>query len=161
VRASHAVDGLARFGLPFGWVAIAIDKSAEMEQRNGHGFIDAAVRVIARTLDNILGPLDILARWSRTEFRVLIRRGENYNLLETGRRAVVLSRCSRVAWWGDTVEVTVSAGAALAERGDSFQAVEARAAEALAASQSGGGNRAALRHPGAIEFEPANPPPLR
>src|SRR5579884_625005 len=157
LRANHAIEGLERFGIPFGWIAIALDRSAELEQRNGHGFIDSAVRVISRTLDNILGPLDIIARWSRTEFRVLIRRGENYDLLETGRRAVVLSQCSRVAWWGDTVEVTVSAGAALAERGDSFHALEARAAEALAASQSGGGNRAALRHPGAVEFAAVNP----
>ena len=110
----HALAALEKFGLPFGWVAVALDRAAELEQRNGPGFIDASMRVIARTLDHILGPMDILVRWNRTEFRVLIRRGENYDLLETGRRAVVLSHCSEVSWWGDAARVTVSAGAALA-----------------------------------------------
>jgi diguanylate cyclase (GGDEF)-like protein/PAS domain S-box-containing protein len=157
LRATHALDALAKFGLPFGWLGIALDHTAELEQRNGHGFIDAAVRVLARTLDQVMGPLDILVRWSRTEFRVLIRRGEHYDLLDTGRRAVVLSHCSDVAWWGDTAKVTVSAGAALAQRGDSIQSLESRAAEAVAASQAAGGNRAALKHPNAVEFAAVNP----
>jgi len=157
MKVAQAIDALERFGLPFGWLRIALDNMEELEHRYGHGFVDAAVTVVARTLDYCLGPIDTLMRWGRTEFAAVIRRGDADELLEIERRCVVLARCSKVGWWGDGVRVTISAGGALAVRGDSLESLEFAAEEALRTCMQGGGNRALALHAHAAEAAAENP----
>lgn len=160
MKVGQAIEALEKFGLPFGWAAFALDGAEEMAHRHGSAFVDAATVVIARTLHHGLGPLDLLIRWSGAGFRALVRRGDSRVLLENARRSVILAHGSQVVWWGDSVHVTLSAGIAPAERGDTLESLESHAVEALEASRSAGGNRACLQHPSAVEFAPVNPFPM-
>ena len=152
----QAIEALDRFELPFGWVNFALDKREELEHRHGKAFLDAAATVMARTLEHCLGPLDVLLRWGPTEFRALARCPGNRELLETARKAVVLVRSSSVAWWGDSLRVRMSAGGVLAQRTDSLESLELAATAAFEASVAAGGNQAAIKHPGTIEFSSGN-----
>lgn len=157
MKLMQALQTLQRFGVPFGWLRIAMDDDGEMEHRYGHAFIDTALKVIAKTIDRNLGPFDVLIRWDRTEFRVVVHHCTNNDLLEIARKAVVLVRCSSVNWWGDVLRMTVSVGGALAGRGDSLALLEERANVAFAASRSAGGDCASVTHARSVEFASGNP----
>jgi PAS domain S-box-containing protein/diguanylate cyclase (GGDEF)-like protein len=151
MRVRHALEGLNEFGIPFGWLRIALDDTEQLEHRYGYGMVDAAMKMIAGTLDGNLGPLDILTRWAKTEFRVEVHFSSRLELADLAARLVSLVRVSTLEWWGDRVRVSISVGGALAEHGDRLESVEARAASVLEGCQASGGNRAAVCRPGGEE----------
>jgi diguanylate cyclase (GGDEF)-like protein/PAS domain S-box-containing protein len=157
IRTMQAIEILDRFGIPFGWLRVALDEVEALEHRFGHGFIDAAVKVAARTLNGNLGPFDVLIRWDRTEFRVVAHHSTSRRLLELAHKLVILVHCSAVSWWGDAVQVTATAGGALAAQGDSLEQLEANAGEAFARSRSAGGNGAFVMHTRPADAESGDP----
>jgi PAS domain S-box-containing protein/diguanylate cyclase (GGDEF)-like protein len=147
MRVRHALEGLNEFGMPFGWLRIALDDTEHLEHRYGYGMIDAAMKMLAGTLDGNLGSLDVLTRWSRTEFRVEVHYSTRLELADMAEKLVALVRVSTLDWWGDRVRVSISAGGATAEPGDTLESVEARVAGVLESCQASGGNRAAVCRP--------------
>lgn len=145
LKAKQALETLAQFGTRFGWVQIGLDKSEDLSHQWGHGFIDAAMLVMGRTLERSLRPMDLLVRWDRSEFRALVWCSTSRELLETVRTAVVLVRSSSVAWWGEGMHVRASAGAVMAQPDDSLASLEAGASAGYEASRSAGGNRATVQ----------------
>jgi PAS domain S-box-containing protein/diguanylate cyclase (GGDEF)-like protein len=144
MRVLQAIQGLTEFGIPFGWLRIALDGAEQLEHRYGQGMIDAALKTVAATLDGNLGALDVLTRWSRTEFRVEVHYSSRFELADMAEKLVALIRLSTLDWWGDRVRVTISIGGATAAPGDTLETVEARVAAVLEGCQAGGGNRAAV-----------------
>ena len=146
MKAAHGLEILNAFGIPFGWLRVELDALDQLEHRYGHGMIDAAVGMVARTLDGNIGPLDLLAHWDRAGFRVAVQDASLAGLADLAEKLVVLVRASNLDWWGDRLHVTVSIGGALAEPGDSCESLEARTAEVFASCQASGGDRAAVAH---------------
>ncbi|HMD47615.1 MAG TPA: GGDEF domain-containing protein, partial [Bryobacteraceae bacterium] len=147
MRVRHALEGLNEFGIPFGWLRIALDNTEPLEQRYGYGMIDAAMKMIAGTLDGNLGSLDVLTRWAKTEFRIEVHYSVRLELGEVAEKLVALVRLSTLDWWGDRVRVSISAGGATAEPGDTLESVESRVAGVLESCQASGGDRAAVCRP--------------
>ncbi len=139
MKARQAVEALNEFGIPFGWVRVALDDVAEYEHRYGHGIIDAAVKMVASTLSGSLKTLDWLTYWGHGEFRIEARGYSLWELEELRRTLQMLVRASNLAWWGDPVRVTVSIASRMAEHGDTLEWLEQWASEALA-GQAGGKN---------------------
>lgn len=147
MRVRHALEGLNEFGIPFGWLRIALDETEQLEHRYGFGMIDAALKMITGTLDGNLGSLDVLTRWAKTEFRVEVHYSSRVELADLAEKLVALVRLSTLDWWGDRVRVSVSIAGATAEPGDTLELVEERVAGVLEGCQAAGGNRAAVRRP--------------
>jgi len=101
----------------------------KLEHRYGHGLVDAAVKMTARTVDFNLGPQDAVARWDRTEFRIEVHSCWGVGLGDLTAKLRALTRASDVEWWGDRVRVAVSIGGVMAEPGDSTESLEARIPE--------------------------------
>ncbi len=122
----HRLDALEKFGITLGWLAISLNSVSELDKNFGHGFIDAAMKMIARTLDWNVGTKDVLMRWDRTEFRVVVHAANRTTLEDLAQSLKALVRCSAVDWWGETRQVTISIAAIMAEPGESVSALESR-----------------------------------
>jgi diguanylate cyclase (GGDEF)-like protein len=130
-----------KFGIAFGWLTVEIDEVEKLEHRYGHGMVDAAVKMLARTLDSNLGPLDSLTRWERAEFRIEVHNPGGHRLDGLMAKLGVLARASNLEWWGDPVRVTVSIAGVMVEPEDTPALLETRLAAALAKSRAERGNR--------------------
>lgn len=142
----HALEALNVFEIPFGWLRIGLDGAEDLHRAFGQGMVDAAVRMIAATLDRSLGPLDVLTRWDATEFRVEVSRCSHSELATAAERLRLLVRASTLEWWGDRRSVTVSIGGMTAEPGDSIDTLEEKTAEVYEGCRASGGDRAAVAH---------------
>ncbi len=130
-RLGQALDALRTFGISFGWLAVELNDVEKLEHGYGHGLVEAAVKMTARTLDSNLGPLDAVTRWGQTEFRIEVHSCGGQGLGELVGKLQVLARASNLEWWGDPVRVTVSMGSVMAEPGDSAESLEARVARRI------------------------------
>lgn len=142
----HTLEALNVFEIPFGWLRIGLDAAEELHRGYGHGMVDAAVKMIAATLDRSLGPVDVLTRWDATEFRVEVSRCSHSELAAAAERLRLLVRASTLEWWGDRLGVTVSIGGTTAEPGDTIDTLEQRACEVYESCRASGGDRAAIAH---------------
>ncbi|HLK21824.1 MAG TPA: PAS domain S-box protein, partial [Bryobacteraceae bacterium] len=104
-RLKQALEALRTFGIPFGWLAVKLDDAEKLEHRYGHGLVDAAVKMTARTLDCNLGIQDSVTRWDRAEFRIEVHSCWGLELADFAKKLLVLARASKLDWWGDPVRV--------------------------------------------------------
>jgi len=142
----HALEAMNSFEIPLGWLRIGLDRAQDLDRSYGHGMVDAAVKMIAATLDRSLSSLDVLTRWETTEFRVEISRCSRSELAAAAERLRLLVRASTLEWWGDRLNVTVSVGGATAEPGDTMESLEYRVGEVYEGCRASGGDRAAIAH---------------
>jgi diguanylate cyclase (GGDEF)-like protein len=142
----HALEALNVFEIPFGWLRVGLDGAEHLHRAFGHGMVDAAVKMIAATLDRSLGPRDVLTHWDEEEFRVEVSRCSRSELATTAERLRLLVRASTLEWWGDRLGVTVSLGGATAEPGDSIDTLEQRVSEVYEGCRASGGDRTAIAH---------------
>ena len=124
MKVRQAIEALSLFGIPFGWLRVAMNDMDRLEHRYGHGMVEAAVKLIAETVAGNLKTLDWLTYWDRGEFRIEAR-GYSMTELETLRQTLQqLVSKSTLVWWGDPVRITVSTAGRMAERGDTLAALE-------------------------------------
>jgi diguanylate cyclase (GGDEF)-like protein len=138
-KLGQAVDVMRAFGINFGWLGVELDEVDKLEHRYGHGLVDAAVKMMARTLDSNLGSSDSLTRWGRAEFRIEVHSCWGQGLADLTLKLLALTRASKLDWWGDPVRVAVSMGGVMAEPGDSAESIETRVERAVASSRAGRG----------------------
>ena len=138
MKARQAAEALSLFGIPFGWIRVAIDSLDRHERRYGHGMVESAVKMVAETLANNLKTLDWLTYWDRGEFRIEARGYSQAQLEELRRTLQVLVRTSTLEWWGDPVRVTVSTMARMAVPGDTLESLERWENQATASGESRG-----------------------
>jgi len=146
MKVAQALQALKTFGLPFGWLRIQLDDLDTLEHKFGHGMIDAAAGMIARTMNGNLGSLDLLTCWDRAEFRIEMHSCLQREMADLAEELVMLVGLSNLEWWGDPRRVTVSIAGAMAERGETREALETRVEKVLANCRASGGNRAAVAH---------------
>lgn len=145
MRLAHALEALKIFGIPFGWLAVELDNIDALEHRYGHGVIDSALKMVARTLNGNVGAPDAVTYWERGEFRIEVHSCWREGPGALAERLVALVEACNLDWWGDPVRVTVSIGGGTSLPGDTRQALEARANAALASCRASGGNCATVR----------------
>lgn len=131
MKLDHALAVMKRFGAPAGWIAIELDHVAELEHRYGHGFIEAAMKIAAQSLDANVGAHDVLTHWDRIGFRVLAQDTSQGQLAKLAQKLAVMVEASNVEWWGDPLSVTASESAVLADETDTVESLERRARQLL------------------------------
>jgi diguanylate cyclase (GGDEF)-like protein/PAS domain S-box-containing protein len=144
---AHLKEQLSLFivyPVPFVVLCIAIDDLPKLRERFGQAAVDAALRVIAQTLENGLRPTDHIGRWLEQEFVVILTECGEAEVMKVGERLRKMALHAEVAFWGDKLHVTVSVGATTACDRDTVGTIMSRAEGALGESGQNGGNRVVL-----------------
>src|SRR5208337_689444 len=145
MSAEAAIREFEADGMEFGLIILDIDHFKNVNDEYGHTIGDRVLRMIGWTLANAVRRRDAAARWGGEEFVVVCPRVNVSVLEEVAERARVLIERSWIGLGdGRRVSCTVSAGGALARRGDSLPALVARADERLYACKAAGRNRVAV-----------------
>lgn len=144
-------------GLPFGFIIADIDFFKRVNDERGHDAGDRVLKMVAATISSSLRRFDAAARWGGEEFAVVVPNADQGLLrtiaermrslverswIETGEAATggAAGEAGGRAQ-GGRLAVTVSAGGALARKGEPLEALLARADGRLYECKRGGRNR--------------------
>jgi two-component system cell cycle response regulator len=121
----------ARYRLPFGVIAIQVDRLQHFRAAYGRPAGDAIVSVVAQTLKNAFRPTDFLGRWADDQFlAILINCGE-HGVEKTWERVQKMVTCAGLRWWSDELLVTTSVGYATVQTEDTIDTLLNRAQSSL------------------------------
>ena len=138
------LDEMERFSVPFGVLFIDIDHFKTFNDTYGHDVGDEVLRSVAQTMVMNSRPFDLYGRWGGEEFLGIIRNVASPDLGHLGNRLRTLIESSYLASGDKKLKVTVSIGAAAAQKGDSMTALLKRADALLYESKTAGRNRLTL-----------------
>ena len=148
-------EDFARGGQPFGVLWITVDQARDLRKTHGVGACEAMLEKVERALANGLRPAEEMGRWGDDEFLVLSHERTPEMLAAHAQALAGLARTADFRWWGDRVSLTVSIGAAQAERGrDAWRNLLERAKAAMLSSFHAGGNQITSA-PGGHECSPS------
>lgn len=138
------LEELRRYGWPFGVILIDIDRFKMVNDTFGHLAGDDVLKMVTRTLTHNVRSFDAVGRWGGDEF-IIVAQNVNLATLESlAERLRVLIEQSSLLVAGAVVDVTVSLGAALAQRDDTPESLLERADRMLSFSKQSGRNRVSL-----------------
>jgi diguanylate cyclase (GGDEF)-like protein/PAS domain S-box-containing protein len=145
---SHLREALGTFAehpVPFSILCMEIDNLAAIQSRDGPGAVASVLRIVAQTLENSLRPTDFLGRWQENQFLAILMECSATEIVRAAERLRQMVSSSKVEWWGDQVQVTISLGGTAVAVGDATESFVLRAEEALRDSIAQGGNRVVVR----------------
>jgi diguanylate cyclase (GGDEF)-like protein/PAS domain S-box-containing protein len=128
------------YSIGFGVLFIDIDNFKTFNDTFGHNAGDKVLMMVARTISNIMRPLDVVCRWGGEEFVVLIPSTTPYALEDIAERIRVFIMRNWINDDKETLKVTVSIGGTIARRDDTSETVIQRADELMYASKTNGRN---------------------
>jgi diguanylate cyclase (GGDEF)-like protein/PAS domain S-box-containing protein len=134
-------EDLVRGGEPFGVLWVMVDQAHELRKTHGAQACTAMLEKVEHALAGGLRPGEQLGRWGEGEFLVLSHERTPEMLAAHAQKLAGLARTADFRWWGDRLSITVSVGAAQAERESSLAELLEGAGEAMLASFDAGGNK--------------------
>ncbi len=143
----------ARNRLSFGVLWITVDQAHELRKTHGARACEAMLEKMAHVVANALRPGEEAGRWGDDEFLVISHERSAETLAAHAQVLAGLARTTDFRWWGDRLSVSVSVGAAQAEKLDTLAELLERAQSAMRASMNAGGNRVMLA-PGRLPCSP-------
>jgi diguanylate cyclase (GGDEF)-like protein len=153
-RLEAAFEDFLQGGETFGVLWITVDQAHELRKTHGAGACEAMLGKVAGTLANGLRPAEKMGRWGDDEFLVLSHERTPEMLAVHAQLLAGLARTADFRWWGDRVSLTVSIGAAQAERNGGLVDLLERAKAAMSSSFQAGGNHITSA-PGGLECLPS------
>ena len=126
---------------PFGVLLVTIDQATALRRSHGKSASEAMLESIEKTIGSGLKPAEEIGRWGDQDFLILSHERSAAALIAHGRYLTGLARTADFRWWGDRLSLTVSIGAAQAERDESLGKLLERAEAAMLASIYAGGNQ--------------------
>ena len=126
-----------------------IDRFKSVNDAYGHLVGDAAIRAVGRMMQEELGALGLVARIGGEEFALLTSRASLEDVVERLLAFRDRLRATPILIGDVTLRVTVSAGVALRENGDSFDRLYGLADRALYEAKAAGRNQ--FRFPPSLE----------
>lgn len=123
--------GFARYHLPFGVIAIQVDRLEHLRAAYGRQAGDAVLRVVAQTMGNAFRPSDFLGRWTEDQFLAILINCGDRGVEHTWERIRKMVTCAGLRWWSDELSVTTSVGYAAAQPGDTIDSLLSRAQGSL------------------------------
>ena len=117
-----------------------IDSFKDINDRAGHAVGDQVLRAVAESIRTTLRPYDVAARWGGDEFLVLLQAtdAEALNGLGERLRAVIRANQPILDSAGCPVEVTVSVGGHLAQKGEPLDSILQQGDQALYEAKAAG-----------------------
>lgn len=139
-RLAAVHEDFLRCDLPLGILWVTVDQAPGLRRSHGARACEAMLEKMERTLAGGLKPAEEIGRWGENDFLVLSHERSTAMLAGHAQALAGLARTTDFRWWGDRVSLTVSIGAAQAERGESLSTLLERTQAALLASIRAGGN---------------------
>jgi diguanylate cyclase (GGDEF)-like protein/PAS domain S-box-containing protein len=140
-RLEAVFEDFRQGGESFGALWVTVDQAHGLRKTHGGGACEAMLGKIERALAGGLRPAEEMGRWGDDEFLVLSHERTPEMLASHAQMLAGLARTADFRWWGDRVSITVSIGAAQAEREGSLADLLERAKAAMLLSFDAGGNR--------------------
>jgi diguanylate cyclase (GGDEF)-like protein/PAS domain S-box-containing protein len=141
----------AQYHLPFGVIAIQVDRLEHFRAAYGRQAGDAILRVVAQTMRNAFRPSDFLGRWTDDQFLAILINCGDPGVEHTWQRIRKLVTCAGLRWWSDELTVTTSAGYATAQAGDTIDSLLNRTQSSLALSSVSRAEVTTVGLPGSLE----------
>lgn len=123
---------------------ITVDQAHLVRRTHGAGACEAMLQKTMRTLATGLMQGEQIGRWGDDEFLVVCPGSASGSLAEHAQRLAGLTRTTDFRWWGDRLSITVSVGAAKADKAEPLTTLLERARNAMHASLRAGGNHITL-----------------
>ncbi len=130
-RLRENLASLAQYHLPFGITCIQVDHVQDFRATYGRQAGDAILRLVAQTMRDSLRPSDLVGRWGEDEFLAILMDCESGGVQRTAERIRKVVACAGLRWWGDDLSVSTSIGWAVAQAGDTIEALVQRARSSL------------------------------
>lgn len=150
-RLQSEFEDLAQGGAAFGVLWIGVDQAHELRRTHGAGACQAMLEKVRHALAAGLRPSEVIGRWGDDEFLVIAHERTPEMLAAHAQRLAGLARTADFRWWGDRVSLTVSLGAAQAQKerdetgqDETLAQLLERARNAMEYSMREGGNRTTL-----------------
>jgi diguanylate cyclase (GGDEF)-like protein len=140
-RLEAEFEDFAGGGESFGVLWITVDQAHGLRKTHGANACDTMIEKVAQALAMGLRPTEKLGRWGEGEFLVVSHERTAQMLSSHAQTLAGLARTAEFRWWGDRVSITVSIGAAQADRAGSLADLLGRAKAAMLSSSYAGGNR--------------------
>jgi len=128
---SENFESFALYHLPFGIIAIQVDRLEHLRAAYGRQAGDAVLRVVAQTMKNAFRPSDFLGRWTEDQFLAILINCGRPGVEQTWERIRKMVTCAGLRWWSDQLLVTTSVGYATAQAGDTIASLLNRAQSSL------------------------------
>ena len=143
-----------RHDTPLGFLFIDIDRFKRVNDTRGHPMGDAVLRLVARSIEKMMRPEDVLCRYGGEEFTVLVRATSVRNLEILGARICHRIQALAFVLSSQGLGVTVSIGISCMDTNQHFDSADlllAAADEALYEAKASGGNRVSFASEGSSE----------
>jgi diguanylate cyclase (GGDEF)-like protein len=126
---------------PLSLLMIDIDHFKSINDRYGHAAGDAAIQAIAARIGELRRGGDTAGRLGGEEFALLLPGATLSETIAIGAGLVAQSAAATLAFEGQAITFTISAGATQRQPGEAFDAFVARTDAALYTAKRGGRNR--------------------
>jgi diguanylate cyclase (GGDEF)-like protein/PAS domain S-box-containing protein len=141
LKVKQALEESRQFDRTFGILVLDIDHFKKVNDDYGHDAGDAILATVAGTLAKSLRDNDLAGRWGGEEFLILVSDMSWDRLREVSERCRALVERSEVTHGSKAISVTISIGATLLRKEDSFESAVRRADQLMYRSKSAGRNR--------------------
>jgi diguanylate cyclase (GGDEF)-like protein/PAS domain S-box-containing protein len=133
---SENLATFARYHLPFGILAIRVDRLDDLRAAYGRQASAAILRVVAQTMRSAFRPSDFVGRWTDDQFVAILINCPDSGVQQTWERIRKMVTCAGLQWWGDKLSVTTSVGYGSAQTGDTIDSLLNRAQVSLQQSSA-------------------------
>jgi diguanylate cyclase (GGDEF)-like protein/PAS domain S-box-containing protein len=128
-------------GPPFGVLWVTVDQAHDLRRTHGAGACEAMMAKVTHALAHGLRPGEHIGRWGEDEFLIVSHERNSAMLANHSQTLAGLARTAEFRWWGDRVSLTVSIGAAQADRTATLADLLQQAKAAMFSSFHAGGNQ--------------------
>ncbi len=135
------LEEMKRMGSTLGIFFIDIDDFKHINDTYGHPIGDIVLKMVARTLTNIMRPYDFLGRWGGEEIVAIVPHVKQEELFDLGERLRKLIALSNFKITQGRLGVTVSIGATLSKEDDTVDSIIERADQMMYESKRKGKNQ--------------------
>lgn len=132
---------MERYVWHFGVMFLDVDHFKRFNDTYGHEVGDEVLKIVSKTLSGTCRAFDVAGRWGGEEFLVIAANTTGEELAKLADRHRCLIETSCLIRDEQKLNVTVSIGATTVRRGDSVDAIVARADDLLYQSKEQGRNR--------------------
>lgn len=135
------LDRMRRHDHPLSVLMLDVDFFKRVNDQHGHAAGDRVLKIVAELMRNKVRTTDALGRVGGEEFAIAMVETGGDAALELAERIRAAVADTRIDIGGQTIGVTISAGVAVAHKGDTVDGVLSRADTALYAAKNAGRNR--------------------
>lgn len=145
---THLTESLTTFaahGVPFSLLCVQLDTLGSFRRAYGTGALNAALRVVAQTVEANLRPTDFVGHSGGTSLLAILTECNRAELCRAAERVRNAVNNTKIKWWGDELPVTAAFGGTTVQGDDDEKSMVVRAEKTLADGVAAGGDCVAIK----------------